>query len=111
MDFQSSQNERDNVLRLLDRLTEQLASPLSEEDVQSGWMINGKAHWHGVAQDWTTAVMKNQRAPAIPLSGKHLDNSGAGSDGQLFGLLEKAANAIDSLQRQRSIWHRLFRQQ
>jgi hypothetical protein len=107
MEQQSTHISEEAVLSMVDVLLEHLRVPLTNDEEQYGWTSAGKTHWHGIVAEWKQAVLTKKRAPAVPLNGKHLDNSGGGSEGSLTNMLENCANAIAELETNRSIWHRL----
>lgn len=96
-----------HLLGLIENLHRILAAPLTETERQDGWSEGGKQHWCLIVEKWISAIQTKHRAPAVPLNGKHLDQSGGANRGNLFDELETVSNQIVQYQKQYSFITRL----
>ena len=97
----------DDLLHAIEQLAEHLAQPITQSEFDGGWSAGGKEYWRKIVLQWPETVRRGTRPLGAPLNGKHLDNSGGGTDGELANELERVAAAVHQHYMQRPLWRRL----
>ena len=82
------------LMQSIEALAHMLGQPITAAEFDGGWSAGGKEHWSNIVQQWKASVLSGEAPQWAPVNGKHLDNSGGGSVGDLAEQLEHVGHAV-----------------